>query len=52
MIQEPQPKPMPATTYEVVWFAPDRPVEGSTIYVRSADERDWDRTLDSADANC
>ncbi len=24
---------VPATAHQVVWFAPDRPVEGNTVYV-------------------
>jgi hypothetical protein len=33
-----QPKSVPTTSYKVVWFPPDRPVEGSTIYVRPTTE--------------
>jgi hypothetical protein len=31
---DPQPSAITTAGHEVVWFAPDRPVEGATIYVR------------------
>jgi hypothetical protein len=31
-----QPTSLPTNSYKVVWFPPDRPVEGNTIYVRPA----------------
>ena len=43
---------IPATSHRVVWFAPDRPVEGNTIYRRPLVESvsvDIDR---EGDANC
>jgi len=27
---------VPLNSYQVVWFPPDRPVEGNTIYIRPA----------------
>ena len=29
---------VPATAHRVVWFAPDRPVEGNTVYRRPSAE--------------
>ena len=34
----PSTTPLPATSFKVVWFAPDRPVEGNTMYVRPSVE--------------
>lgn len=31
---------VPATAHRVVWFAPDRPVEGNTIYRRPCMDSD------------
>ena len=28
------PTTVPATSFKVMWFVPDRPVEGNTVYVR------------------
>ena len=45
---------IPAAAHKVVWFAPDRPVEGNTIYRRYIDDSPAETDLpDSAvpDAN-
>ena len=31
-----QPTSLPVNSFKVVWFPPDRPVEGNTIYIRPA----------------
>lgn len=38
---------VPATSFPVVWFAPDRPVEGNTMFVRPPVESETAAELDS-----
>jgi len=42
---------VPASAFPVVWFAPDRPVEGNTIYIRPAEEHCASETDSSTDGS-
>ncbi len=43
-----QPASVLANSYKVLWFPPDRPVEGNTIYVRPATDFEAAPEHDSA----
>jgi hypothetical protein len=43
---------IPATSHRVVWFAPDRPVEGNTIYRRPIGESASVESDCEKDAEC
>jgi hypothetical protein len=45
-----QPTSLPSS-YKVVWFPPDRPVEGNTIYIRPDVDCDPQRSRDVATRN-
>ena len=38
----------PAHAYKVLWWPPDRPVEGNTIYVRRVGDRATDESAEPA----
>ena len=46
-----QPSSVLANSYKVLWFPPDRPVEGNTIYVRPATDVDPAAERDSMPAS-
>jgi hypothetical protein len=46
-----QPSSALANSYKVLWFPPDRPVEGNTIYVRPATDFELAAERDSVPAS-
>lgn len=46
-----QPSSVLANSYKVLWFPPDRPVEGNTIYVRPATDIEVAAERDSVPAS-